>query len=528
MKIPTRFTLINKHTGYYISDRYEKLSSRFNPISSLLTHEENDDGSYTIKFERTELPLLSGFHSDITVNASDVATRGEWEVELIDPLYNLCKFKHKETGEYLKCGSLQGNGGHNNDSSVWSIISKEDVAQVDLRMVSNNFACNDEQLTKLKKAAQTTKDNSFFEELNAHNEIIGKMVELASKTPADRWLPLESSDGISWYFGFGENQGIMVTQQNNLSDECKGLCTQHSVNLDDYATKVQFVVQYTTSRGTTVQTILANSISLITSMAISQMLISGFVAMFERVVGGTIAAISESGLISVESAMATEMAYMRCMSWLYSPGWVAGGVRFLARMSIYALVGYVVLITIVPFLIRDYKYQLLVSNFTKSSLLRIKVPYVSNVDNSSKYKDINEVLQPVTKASETVTINGFEYKVLKNMVSQGLIYFGNDNTFLEGMSELVTVTETDADGKDAKESICLMTDIPRFSDNKINAVSNNGKSDFSNIFAQNISEYTSAKFDNVVVNKRVEFNMLPSLSGAENNSYNSVCNIYDS
>lgn len=148
--IPNRFTLQNKETGYYISDRFEKLSTTFNPLTSLLNITKNEDGTYSIIFERTGLPLIIGFHDEITINPENIRNLGNWEVEFLDGFYNLCKLKHKDTNTYLKCGTVLESNHEENSSDVWSLLNKSDVSQIDMRIVSNSFVCSDEELNNLK------------------------------------------------------------------------------------------------------------------------------------------------------------------------------------------------------------------------------------------------------------------------------------------------------------------------------------------------------------------------------------------
>lgn len=527
MKIPSRIALQNKTTRHYLSDRKSGLSKTFNPSTSLLVVEELDNGNYHIYFERTGVDVTQYFASNIFSGHKASSPRREWSIEIADDLLRFARIKDVLTGEYLRCQTDDSPSPNRPDAAVhWSILNKEEVAQVDMRIVINGTPMNSDELETLRKASAPNGDKKYFDRINEDNRVMGNLVEYASKQGENSWINLEGVDGTKSKAFFYGNAHIIVTPQEKLSSGCKKLCSENDVDLDDYKTKVEYVVQYAVGRNTTVQTVLCTSAMMVTSGVITSMLIKGMVAMFEQVVGRAILGLTEVGALTIEQSMSVEMAYMRCMSWMYSSsGWAASLFRCVLRFSVYAVVAYIVLYFTLPFLIRAYTYQILISNFSDKQI-RIRVPHLDNVDNASKYKQEDQLLSPVSDVEHWITINDIPFKVTDKVVYQSLMYFANDNTFLEGMGDLITFNTVYSETEESNNRVCLTTLIPRFPDNSINITESKGSTDFKKIYNDSKGKNKVLSLEKTVDDYRVEMTM-SALSGADNNEYNSICNVFD-
>jgi hypothetical protein len=526
MNIPTRAALQNKSSRYYYCDRRAALSKAFKPGTALLVFEEAGDGTYYIRFERTGKQLIQGFHQDITNAETDTAVKIKWEISLADDLLNLYTIKNSTTNEFLKCLSdedLSGNPDAN--ATYWSILDKTAVADVEMRVVLNATPCDPQRYEEILKASAPNGDKQFFDKLNEDSRKMGRLIEYAGNKDEQEWINIESKGGKKGKVIFYGDAHILILPQETLSPGCIAMCKEAKLNIDDYKTKVEYVVMYTVGRNTTVQTIFCVSALTVLSEVITSLLVKGFVKMFEQVMGKILTGLTESSLLAIEEAMQVQMAYMRCMSWIYSGGWLAAGLRCIVRLSVYAVIAYAVLYYLLPFLLKAYKYQLLLSNFSKKKV-RIRIPYLDNVDNADKYKKEDLLLLPVSNVDKWITINDVPFKITDKLVNQAEIQFSNDNIFLEGLGELTRFNGIDEKEVESIDSVCLTTLIPRFGDNSINIAGSNGSTDFRKIYDDNKGKNKVKNLSKDVAGFRVELTMNP-LSGATDNAYNSVCNIFD-
>lgn len=171
---------------------------------------------------------------------------------------------------------------------------------------------------------------------------------------------------------------------------------------------------------------------------------------------------------------------------------------------------------------REYTIRLQVFNWDENNDYTCQRYYGSNTKIPGQDQDtVSFKLPAMVPANSVVTPPGFiPVKTLNNVCYYAIVIWKNDNTILEGLSMSLAIQQ----GNTGDNGITWAFDCPRFGDNKQGAVGGSLRDPKS--FLDNAPWNSNPKSFSITAPSGVPVSVtLDSLSGADNDLYNTIINI---